>query len=67
MIQLMFIIVSVAAIVIFSEKHDLKTLNEFLDYAQDDMWSLFLWLGFAGLVLGMLLFTVCISKKINGR
>lgn len=71
MIQLLFIIISVAAIAIFSEKHGLNTLNEFLEYVQDDKVHMALVLGVVVAWLSMFAITLWVqrwfSKKVDGR
>lgn len=59
--QYLFIVVAVAAIVIYSAQHDLSSFSQFMDYVRDDMLSLMLWLAVAILVLG----AVYVVMRIN--
>jgi hypothetical protein len=61
--QFLFIIIAVAAIVIYSAKHDLTSLNQFMDYVRDDTYSLMLWLGLAILFLGAVWGVMLLSRK----
>lgn len=47
-----FIIVAVAAILVYSAQHDLTSFSQFMDYVRDDMLSLMGWLAIAIVVLG---------------
>ncbi|MFJ7794629.1 hypothetical protein [Pseudomonas sp. NPDC096950] len=61
--QYLFIIVAVAAIVIYSAQHDLTTFSQFMDYVRDDMLSLMLWLAVAIVALGALYVVMRINRN----
>ncbi|RMM39204.1 hypothetical protein ALQ79_200385 [Pseudomonas amygdali pv. lachrymans] len=61
--QFLFIIITVAAIVIYSAKHDLTSLTQFMGYFREDTYWLMLWLGIAIFILSAVWGVMLIGRK----
>ncbi|WP_440057859.1 hypothetical protein [Pseudomonas fragariae (ex Marin et al. 2024)] len=61
--QYLFIVIAVAAIVIYSAQHDLNSLSQFMDYVRGDMLSIMLWLAIAILALGAVYVVTRLVRK----
>ncbi|MCF5371962.1 hypothetical protein [Pseudomonas syringae] len=61
--QFLFIVIAVAAIVIYSAQHDLNSFNQFMDYVRGDMLSLMLWLAIAIVALGAVYVVIRLARR----